>query len=250
VVAPLKSFNRSRTSRQNISRANIEEVLPLKETITYCELDSHADTSCAGSNFKVIGHTNKICDAAHFSNHYDVMKRIPIVKAGTAYDSPNGRTYIHILNQALCMGDYLDNALLCPNQIRSHDVIVDDVPEHLSPDPIIATHSIYFPKKHVRIPLKPGGCISRIPKRLPTQKEIEECEWLILTSGAEWNPHSEDFELNKHLIEVERPNRDCMLFALHTNSNCEISKTLSYCSSLTCEHFMYQTINELPRIAY
>jgi hypothetical protein len=43
------------------------------------------------------------------------------------------------------MGDYLDNALLCPNQISSHGVIVDDVPKHLSPDPSIATHSIYFP---------------------------------------------------------------------------------------------------------
>jgi hypothetical protein len=42
------------------------------------------------------------------------MKGVLIAKAGTAYDSPNGRTYILILNQALFIGDYLDNALLCP----------------------------------------------------------------------------------------------------------------------------------------
>ena len=103
------------------------------------------------------------------------MKGVPIVKVGTAYDSPNGRTYILVLNQALFMGDNLDNALLCPNQIRSHGIIVDDVPKHLSSDPSIATHSIYFPNKNIRVPLKLGSCISRISTRLPTQKEIEEC---------------------------------------------------------------------------
>jgi hypothetical protein len=66
VVAPLKSFNRSKTSSRKISRANIKEVLPLKENISYCELDSHAETSCAGSNFKVIEYTNKSCDVAPF----------------------------------------------------------------------------------------------------------------------------------------------------------------------------------------
>jgi hypothetical protein len=131
VVAPLNSFNRSTTSSQKISRANIKEVLPWKETITYCKQDSHADTSCAGSNFKVIEYTNKSCDVAPFSNHYDIMKGDPFVKARTAYNSPHGRTYILILNQVLFLGDYLDNALLCPNEIRSHGVIVDDVPKHL-----------------------------------------------------------------------------------------------------------------------
>jgi hypothetical protein len=71
------------------------------------------------------------------------------------------------------------------NQIISHGVIVDDIPKHLSPDPSIATHSIYFPNENIRIPLELGGCISIIPPRLPTQKEIEECEWLILTSEVE-----------------------------------------------------------------
>ena len=94
MVAPLKSFNRSKTSSRKISRAYIKEVLPLKETITYCELDSHAATSCAGSNFIVIEYTNKSCNVAPFSNHYNIVKGVPIVKAGTAYDSPNERTYI------------------------------------------------------------------------------------------------------------------------------------------------------------
>jgi hypothetical protein len=62
----------------------------------------------------VIEYTNKSCDVAPFSNLYHIMKGVPIVKAGTAYDSPNGRTYILILNQAVFMGDYLDNALLRP----------------------------------------------------------------------------------------------------------------------------------------
>jgi hypothetical protein len=77
-VAPLKSFNRSTTSNRKISRANFKEVLPLKETITDCEPDSYTDTSCAGSNFKVIKYLNKSCNVALFSNHYDIMKGVPI----------------------------------------------------------------------------------------------------------------------------------------------------------------------------
>jgi hypothetical protein len=78
------------------------------------------------------------------------MKGVPIVKAGTAYDSPNGITSILYLNQALFMGDCLDSALLCPNQIRSHGIIVDDVPKNFSADPSIATHSIYFDTTRTR----------------------------------------------------------------------------------------------------
>lgn len=36
------------------------------------------------------------------------------------------------------------NSLLCPNQIRSHGIRVDNVPKHLAPDPQVVTHSLYF----------------------------------------------------------------------------------------------------------
>ena len=65
---------------------------------TYLELDSHADTCCAGANCRIIEYTNRSCEVTAFSQHYDKLSNVPIVKAGTAYDAPNGETYILVLS--------------------------------------------------------------------------------------------------------------------------------------------------------
>jgi hypothetical protein len=80
-----------------------------------------------------------------------------------------------------------------PNQVRSNGIIVDDVPKHLSYDPKSATHSIYIPKEDLRILLKLKGVISYFPSRYPSDKEIETCKWIELTSSQEWNPESATF---------------------------------------------------------
>jgi hypothetical protein len=127
------------------------------------ELDSHADTSCAGATARVIEYTRKTCDVSPFSKEYDAMLNIPIVKAATAYDDPETRdTYILIMGQALYFGDRMENSLLCPNQMRANGVIVDDVPLHLAPTDK-AIHSIYIPDEGVRLPLKLFGCLSYLP---------------------------------------------------------------------------------------
>ncbi|MGH3053399.1 MAG: hypothetical protein ACRDL7_00290, partial [Gaiellaceae bacterium] len=139
------------------------------------DLDSHADTCCAGSSTIVIEYTNQTCDVSPFSNEYAPMTNVPIVKAGTAYDDrATGITYILVLNQALYFGERLKHTLLCPNQIRANDVVVDDVPRHLS-EGQRSTHSIYFPREKIRIQLHMHGCISYIPTRTPTTDEIENC---------------------------------------------------------------------------
>ena len=81
----------------------------------------------------------------------------------TAYDNKNtGMTYILVLGQALLFGDKVESSLLCPNQIRSNGVIVDDIPVHLSHDNS-STHLITFPDDNITIPLKMNGCFSYIP---------------------------------------------------------------------------------------
>jgi hypothetical protein len=114
-----------------------------------------------------------------------------------AYDAPTGETYIIVIPQALYLGNYIDYTLLCPNQLRHHGVVVDDVPRHLSLDPSQATHSIFFPEENVRIPLEMRGVISLFHTRAPSADEIENCKWLCITSEQDWDPHSEDFDLNE-----------------------------------------------------
>jgi hypothetical protein len=81
------------------------------------ELDSHADTCCAGSNCVVIEYTGKVCNVIGFNRvtPNDELKGIPVVKAATAYDAPTGETYIIILSQSLYLGSLLSYSLLCPN---------------------------------------------------------------------------------------------------------------------------------------
>jgi hypothetical protein len=55
----------------------------------YLDLDSHADTSVIGANCRIISYTDKTCQVAPYHPNYTVMKDIPIVQSGTAYDDPD-----------------------------------------------------------------------------------------------------------------------------------------------------------------
>jgi hypothetical protein len=152
-------------------------------------LDSHADTCCAGATAQVIEYTGRSCDVSPFSNEYDALTNIPVVKAATAYDDPEtGDTYILVMGEASYFGNQLPNSLLCPNQMHVNGIVVDDVPIHLSSDKS-STHSIFVPEQGVRLPLKLHGCFSYLPTHLPTTKEIEDLPWLELTSDMEWDPY-------------------------------------------------------------
>ena len=52
------------------------------------ELDSHADTICAGKNCTLMYYTNRACDVMPFSDTYDAKTDVPIVTACTAYQCP------------------------------------------------------------------------------------------------------------------------------------------------------------------
>jgi hypothetical protein len=160
------------------------------------ELDSHADTCCAGSNCVVLEYSSKSCNVIGFNrdNPSDQLLNVPIVKAVTAYNAPTGQTFIIVIPQALYLGDLITYSLLCPNQLRQYGIIVDDVPRHLAPDPSKATHSIYIANNDVHIPLQMGGVISLFYTRRPTIPEIEDCLWLVLTSKLDWDPHFSDFQ--------------------------------------------------------
>jgi hypothetical protein len=81
------------------------------------------------------------------------MRNIPVAKTAAAYDDPyDHETYILVTAQSLYYGDKLENTLLCPNQMWSHGIEVDDVPRHLSID-VKSSHSIYVPAEDVRLPL-------------------------------------------------------------------------------------------------
>lgn len=168
------------------------------------DLDSHADTTVLGSSFKVLEDTLTTCTVAPFLTSYAPTKDIPIVTGGTAYTDPEtGTTYILVVNQGLYFGEDLQHSLLNPNQCRCNEVIVDDVPVHLSQGES-STHTIYIGKEKIRLPLLMDGVISYLPTRYPTDFEVSNCLHLELTSRSEWMPHSDSFQANESAITQDR----------------------------------------------
>ena len=156
------------------------------------ELDSHADTVVAGSSCKVLEFTEKSCDVYPYADSYEPIKNVPIAKVATAYDHPTGETFIIIFGQALYMGDTMEHSLICPNQARVNGVIVEDVPKHLSPGKS-SSHSIFFPDDDVQLPLQLNGVISCFPTRFPSDHELNNCRWLVMTNDLPWEPSSPEF---------------------------------------------------------
>lgn len=156
------------------------------------ELDSHADTCVAGSDFLFVddgmGKTTKVYP---YSREYKPIENIKIGTAVTAYtESGTGQVWILVLNQCLFFGERLKTTLLCPNQIRHAGHQVYDIPRQFDAS---SSHSIRL-IGGLEIPLKLNGIISYFPVHFPSQRELDEGTQVELTSQDEWDPNSEEFE--------------------------------------------------------
>jgi hypothetical protein len=163
------------------------------------ELDSHADTCCAGINTIPFSYSEETVTVSPFLDAYTPLKEIKIASVVTAYDDPlTGDTIFLVLHEALYFGDRLPQTLLNPNQIRYHGNKVHDVPKQFDPD---SQHAIEIPSKNLVLPLGLDGIISYLPTRRPTPEEMTEFrtqnpddDWIELTSDVAWRPYSKEFK--------------------------------------------------------
>jgi hypothetical protein len=101
---------------------------------TACELDSHADTSVAGSNFILLEEPTRTVDVFGFSPELLLIKKVPIATAGTAWVDPkSGQSYLLILNECLFMGNTMKHSLLNPNQLHCNGLTVHDTSTMFDP---------------------------------------------------------------------------------------------------------------------
>lgn len=97
-------------------------------------LDSHADTSCAGSNATAIELTGEKVNVYPFSDDLPSVREVPIATALTIWESPStGEVWGLVLHETLYFGDRLQGSLLCPNQVRAAGHRVYDVPVQFDP---------------------------------------------------------------------------------------------------------------------
>ena len=94
-----------------------------------CELDTRADTTCAGINCRPICYTGQHCEAHGFHDELTPIKDVPIATVATAWSDPNtGESFVIIIHEALYFGNSLDHTLVNPNQIRAFGIDVYDNP--------------------------------------------------------------------------------------------------------------------------
>ena len=59
-----------------------------------CELDTRADTICAGINFRILTKTGQLCDVSGFHSDFDSIKDVPVATVATAYQTATGEVFV------------------------------------------------------------------------------------------------------------------------------------------------------------
>ena len=158
-------------------------------------LDSHADTSCAGSNMAVLELTGEKVNVFPFSDNLPSVQEVPIATVLTIWESPQtGEPWMLVIHEALYFGDQLKDSLLCPNQLRAAGNLVRDAPIQFD---ATSSHSITVPGR-LELPLEMHGVISFLSTRKPSSDEIARYQAgslnsVELTDKAPWEPYSSKF---------------------------------------------------------
>ena len=94
----------------------------------------------------------------------------------------DGTAYLLVFHESLWMGNKLDHTLVNPNQLRAYSVNVQGNPFDTKP--------LSITTDDVSVKLYLEGTIICGDTRTPTESELGQLPWLILTSPHDWDPHN------------------------------------------------------------
>jgi hypothetical protein len=135
-------------------------------------MDTHADTCCAGANWRLLDFTNEVCEVTPFLDSYEPVKEVMVTRCGTVWTSPiTGREYLLVGDQMLWFGSQMDHSLINPNQIHEYGIPVYDNPFSQSQFGIDCNDDfiVYF------------------ESRMPTDWKMRNLPIIMLT-GEDWDP--------------------------------------------------------------
>jgi hypothetical protein len=155
------------------------------------EIDSRADTLCAGQQFVPISFTGEVVDVFGFHPDMAPIKSLPIATVATAYNHSNGNTYILEAAESLYFGTDMENSLIPPAQLWDNGIQCDITPHQFASGTSI--HGIYDPDTDVHLPFQLHGIISYLPIRTPAEAKLESSPRIYLTNDAPWNPYDDRF---------------------------------------------------------
>ena len=146
------------------------------------EIDNHADTICAGSNWIVLEFTGEYCNVSPFSAEYEPLENVPIAQCATVYTyDSTGATVLLIADQVLWFGDKMSTSLINPHQLRDNGIgVCDDPWDPYRPVGIEADQGF--------IPFSSHGTTLFFESRSPSPWELENLPTVLLTAPR-WSPH-------------------------------------------------------------
>jgi len=163
----------------------------------WSETDSRADTFCCGKGWVVGSYTGIQADVDGFHDSMETVKNVPVATCLSAFDHPDGHTYIVVANQALFFGETMEHSLIPPAQVQNNNMVCNIFPKHCSNGKSIFRIFDNWANAHLHFSLY--GCIAYLPTRLPMEHELANCDQIYLTSDEPWDPYSQEFG------EHERP---------------------------------------------
>ena len=162
------------------------------------EIDNHADTICAGANWRVIELTGQYCSVSPFSSRYKPLDNIPVAKCATVYVfESTGTQVLLIADQVLWFGNDIPTTLINPNQLRAYGVSVCD-------DPWDPFRPIGVQTDFGLIPFQTAGTTLSFVSYSPSQFELDNLPIIELT-GPHWNPH--ELSIPKQALDVHSVSR-------------------------------------------
>ena len=103
-----------------MSAVNIDQYGPFggatsPGTVGRVEIDSHADTSCAGRNCVVLEFTNHVVDVFPFCDKLGLVKLVPIALVAKLATDVHGEEVIFVIHESLWFGHQMEHTLLSSN---------------------------------------------------------------------------------------------------------------------------------------
>lgn len=228
----ITSGTRSQAGRsiKRLRTAKADDIKPSANdfgTEARCELDTRADTCCAGMNCRPIFFTGQQCDVQGFHDDFTPVQDVPIATVATAWSDPyTGQGYILIIHEVLYFGNKMNHSLINPNQLRHFGVDVFDNPYDMDP---ARAMGITIPGSNDTIPFLSQGSMIFFTSRYPTDDEMSTYPHVVVTCDQQWDPQR--LVMPGGLDESGRTTTDRIIQQIRSNVSHDVNR----------HHHMYET---------
>jgi hypothetical protein len=191
-----------------------------------CELDTQADTLCAGTNCRPIFFTGQQCEVQGFYDNFTPVPDVPIATVATTWSDPlTGKGYILIMHKVLYFGNKMDYSLINPNQLWHYGVVVHDNPYETDPT---RTMGIEIDDNNL-IPFSLQGSTVFFKTRYPDDNELNTYPHVVITCDKPWDPHG--LIMPGGMDDTGHPKNDRMIHRVTSDASHGVNR----------HHHMYET---------